>query len=135
MKIKDFILKFKDLFLYLIVGVIATLTEWIIFYCFENMLPAVHYNIATSIAYVISTFVNWLAGRLIVFKESNQSVFKELVKIYLTSIVGLLLNLAIMYVCVDLLTLDSMLSKIIATGIVFFFNFLVRKLFIYKKQG
>lgn len=122
----------KEFFLYLIVGGIATVTEWVLFFLLDRC--AVHYTVATVIAYVISTFVNWLAGRMLVFKENRQSVWKEILGVYIASVVGLLLNLAIMWVAVDCLTVNEMISKIAATGIVFFYNFLVRKLLIYKKE-
>lgn len=122
----------KDFLLYLIVGGIATVSEWVLFYIFDKML--IHYTVATIIAYLISTFVNWLAGRIIVFKESHQPFLKEIAGIYITAVVGLLMNLAIMWVAVDFLSINEMISKIAATGIVFFYNFLVRKLVIYKEK-
>lgn len=123
----------KELFLYLIVGGIATLAEWGIFRLFDSAL-SVHYTLSTVIAYLLSTFVNWAAGRLLVFRESHQPFWREILKIYLAAIAGLLMNLAIMFICVDLLRMDEMLSKILATGIVFLFNFLIRKLYIYKNR-
>jgi len=39
-----------------------------------------------------------------------------------------------MYIFVSKFNLPDMLSKIIATGIVFFYNFLVRKFIIYKNN-
>ena len=123
----------KELFLYLIVGGIATLAEWGIFRLFDSAL-SVHYTLSTVIAYLLSTFVNWAAGRLLLFRESHQPFWQEILKIYLAAIAGLLMNLAIMFICVDLLRMDEMLSKILATGIVFLFNFLIRKLYIYKKH-
>ena len=120
----------KDFLLYLIVGGIATISEWIIFYLLDKLL--LHYAVATTIAYILSTFINWLAGRILVFKESKQSLFKEILSIYLASMVGLLLNLLIMWITVDLLSVNEMLSKIIATALVFFYNFIIRKVLIYK---
>lgn len=122
----------KDFLLYLIVGGIATVTEWAIFWLLDKM--SVKYYIATVIAYVISTFVNWAAGRLIVFKAAKGGVIKEILSIYLASIVGLLLNLGIMWLLIDCMSFNNMLAKIIATALVFAFNFLVRKLLIYKKK-
>lgn len=122
----------KDFLLYVIVGGIATVAEWAVFFVLGKV--SLHYALATAIAYILSTFVNWLAGRILVFKERNQSFIKEIVSVYLASIVGLLLNLLIMWVAVDLLSLNEMLSKIAATGIVFVYNFLVRKLLIYKEK-
>lgn len=122
----------KELFLYLIVGGIATVSEWAVFFLLD--LCAVHYALATIVAYLLSTFVNWLAGRLLVFKENNLPFLKEIISIYLASIIGLLLNLLIMWVAVDLLSVSEMLSKIAATAIVFAYNFLVRKFLIYKQK-
>lgn len=122
----------KDFLLYLIVGGIATFTEWIIFFVLDKV--SFHYTLATIIAYILSTFVNWLAGRILVFKQNQQPIFKEILEIYIASIVGLLMNLVIMWVAVDFLAFNEMLSKIVSTAIVFFYNFLVRKLLIYKKH-
>lgn len=123
----------KDLLLYLVVGIIATLTEWILFWALDGLL-ALHYVPATVIAYLLSTLANWGAGRLLVFRESSLPLWKELLQIYLAAAAGLGMNLAVMFVCVDLLCMGEMLSKILATGIVFLFNFLIRKLYIYKKR-
>ncbi len=122
----------KDFLLYLIVGGIATVTEWVLFFILDKI--SFHYTLATVIAYILSTFVNWFAGRILVFKENKQSVLKEILEIYITSIIGLLLNLAIMWAAVELLAFNEMFSKMSATAIVFFYNFLVRKLLIYKQQ-
>lgn len=124
----------RELFLYLIVGGLATLVEWIGFWLFNGVLH-IQYLIATAIAFIISTFANWVFGRLLVFKDpGGQSLTKELASIYLASSVGLLLNLIIMYILVDFLSIHEMFSKMTATVLVFSYNYLVRKLVIYKKK-
>lgn len=123
----------SDLFLYLIVGGLATIVEWSGFWIFFDMLH-IQYLLATALAFVFSTFANWLFGRLLVFRgKHNQSLLKELASIYLTSIGGLLLNLAIMYVMVECLSVWEMLAKVTATVLVFSYNYLIRKKLIYKK--
>lgn len=122
----------KEFLLYLVVGGIATVTEWVLFFIMDKCY--IHYAIATIIAYLLSTLVNWWAGRLLVFKESYGSFLKEILSIYVASIVGLLLNLVIMWLAVDIANMNEMISKILATAIVFFYNFLVRKLLIYKRR-
>lgn len=120
----------KEFALYFIVGGIATVTEWVLFFVLERCL--LHYVPATVVAYLLSTFVNWLAGRILVFKKSSQPIFKEILGIYLVSIVGLLLNLLVMWLAVDLFSLHEMISKMLATALVFFYNFIMRKLCIYR---
>ena len=128
MKLKQSLLQ---LFLYLIVGSFATLVEWLAFYAL-NTVCSLHYATATALAFVLSTAANWAFGRLILFRGAQQNTAAELAKIYAVSVIGLLLNLAIMAVAVEKIGLAEMLSKIGATGIVFAWNFLVRKLVIYK---
>ena len=130
---KLFSLLHSDLFLYLIVGGLATVVEWGGFWIFFDIL-GIQYLLATALAFVFSTFANWAFGRLLVFKgKQNQSLMKELASIYLTSLGGLVLNLIIMYVMVDFIGIWEMLAKITATVLVFSYNYLIRKKVIYKK--
>lgn len=124
---------FSQIFIYAIVGGIATLVEWIIFYLCDTFTP-IHYQLSTAIAFFFSTFANWIFGKLLLFKEKTKSVILELLQIYLVSIIALLLNMLIMYIAVEKIQLQTFFSKVIATAIVFFWNFLVRKCFIYKKK-
>ncbi len=125
--------KFKPLFLYLIVGGLATVVEWGAFRVLTYSLH-VQYLLATAIAFFFSTFANWAFGRLLVFKKAEgRSLLQEIGAIYLTSIGGLLLNLAIMFVLVQFFSVGEMLSKMIATVLVFAYNYLIRQRLIYKK--
>lgn len=133
MRNKVFALLRSDLFLYLIVGGLATIVEWGCFWVFFDML-LIQYLLATALAFVFSTFANWAFGRLLVFwGKQRQSLLKELASIYLTSLGGLLLNLIIMYVMVDFMGIWEMFAKITATILVFSYNYLIRKKLIYKK--
>ena len=121
------------LFGYLIVGGLATIVEWVGFWLFSEKI-GIAYLLATTFAFAVSTFANWLFGRLLVFRGTqSQSLLREILSVYLASIVGLLLNLLIMFVLVQLLTVGRMPAKIIATILVFAYNYLIRKLVIYKK--
>ncbi|MDE6705526.1 MAG: GtrA family protein [Treponemataceae bacterium] len=119
--------------IYTSVGGTATAIDWGIFALLTFVLN-VHYLLAAAIAFVISTFANWLLGRLILFRNAprRDSLLVELLKVYATTLVGLLLNLLIMWVAVERFGLHKMAAKVIATGIVFFWNFSVRKFVIYK---
>lgn len=135
-KILDFLKsrQFKDLMGYVLVGGLATIVEWAIFWILNTPLKA-HYILATAVAFIFSTFANWGFGRLFVFKKpKEQSLLKEIASVYLASMAGFVFNIIIMFFLVNLLKLNEMLSKIIATGVVFIYNFLIRKLLIYKKQ-
>ena len=131
---KQFLDKYMGgLFGYLIVGGLATIVEWAGFWLFSEKL-SIEYLLATALAFAISTFANWLFGRLLVFRgKQQQSLLREILSVYLASIVGLLLNLLIMFLLVQLLGMEKMIAKMAATVLVFTYNYLVRKLIIYRK--
>ena len=58
---------------------------------------------------------------------------RELLPLYLVSAVGLVLNLILMSFLVGLFSFPAMPAKIMATGIVFFWNFGVRKTWFFEK--
>lgn len=131
--IKTLFFKFLPLISYFFVGLLATLVEWIFFYLFDNVI-GFHYQAATVLAIVISTFANWFFGRLITFRNAEKgNVILEIAKIYLVSIVGLLINMLLMWIFVEKAGVKEMYSKMITTCIVFAYNFLIRKLVVYRK--
>lgn len=124
---------FRQLFSYLIVGGIATIVEWVCFYMFSYR-AHIHYLLATTLAFAISTAANWLAGRLLTFRAAEkQPIWQEFIKIYAVSVMGLVFNLLLMYLFVQRAGLAKMTGKIIATILVFAWNFVVRKFWIYRK--
>lgn len=123
---------------YFFVGGIAAIVEWVFFALFSNVLD-IHYIIATCLAFVFSTAANWGLGRLWTFKDNTSYVNKKAQEIFLVfavSAIGLLLNMGLMYLFVTVLSLNTSIlktiSKIVATGIVFFWNFFIRKYVVYK---
>jgi len=117
---------------YVIVGASATLVEWLFFWILDGQLH-IGYLLATALAFAIATAANWALGRLLTFRGvQTKDRRTELIQIYAVSVVGLLANLGLMALMVQGLSLPRMLAKIIATFIVFGWNFLSRKLWIYK---
>lgn len=118
---------------YLFVGGGATLVEWLFFWIFDSAL-GIQYLVSTILAMIVSTFSNWLFGRLWTFRNAEkQNIALEIGKVYATAAVGILLNLLIMRILVGNCGMHDMIAKIIATLIVFAYNFLIRKLVIYRK--
>ena len=63
----------------------------------------------------------------------KQNIWLEIGKVYAAAAVDILLNLLIMRILVGTVGIQDMVAKIIATIIVFAYNFLIRKLVIYRK--
>lgn len=123
---------------YFFVGGVAAIVEWVMFFIFANVLQ-INYFVSTVIAFIFSTTANWILGRITTFKDNNtykDKKAKEAFLVFIVSAIGLLFNLILMYLFVTVMGFDSSLgktlSKIAATGIVFIWNFLIRKLVIYR---
>ncbi len=128
----------KQFISYFFVGGVAAIVEWVMFFIFANVLQ-INYFVSTVIAFIFSTTANWILGRITTFKDNNtykDKKVKEAFLVFIVSAIGLLFNLILMYLFVTVMGFDSSLgktlSKIAATGIVFIWNFLIRKLVIYK---
>lgn len=128
----------KQFISYFFVGGVAAIVEWVMFFIFANVLN-IHYFVSTVIAFIFSTTANWILGRITTFKDNTSykdKKAKEAVLIFVVSAIGLVFNLILMYLFVTVFgfngKIGSTCSKIAATGIVFIWNFLIRKLVIYK---
>ena len=117
---------------FVIVGGIATIIDYIIFFTLHELLkvPTLPSNITS---FTISVIYNYIASVKWVFDVKKDDPKKQFVIFLILSIIGLLINTAIVYVTIDILKWYSLICKVIATGIVMVFNFITRKIFLEKK--
>ena len=117
---------------FVIVGGIATIIDYIIFFILHELLkvPTLPSNITS---FTISVIYNYIASVKWVFDVKKDDPKKQFVIFLILSIIGLLINTAIIYVTIDILKWYSLICKVIATGIVMVFNFITRKIFLEKK--
>lgn len=102
-------------------GVLFVLTEQI----------GLSYIISNIISVSLSTIVNYILSKIIVFNFSN--TLRNFVVFIILSIVGLIINESLIILCVNVFTIDYKLGKIIATGVVMCFNYLTRKYMLKEK--
>lgn len=140
-KLIDQILKFG------VVGFIAFFIDFGIFKLLSSVF-GVYYLIANFFGFTISLIFNYVASMTFVFeRKENADKQAEFVIFTILSVIGLLLNELIIYVCIEgiyqnipLLTAHmsrqwaETFGKVIATGIVMVYNFITRKIFLEKKE-
>lgn len=91
------------------------------------------YIAATFISFVVGVALNWFLGRKLVFGKSIHSTKKEFALILGTSVVGIILQLSIITIGIEFLSLYPLISKIFAIGISFFWNYWYRIMIIYPR--
>ena len=117
---------------FVIVGGISTVIDYIIFFILHDILK---WNtiISNVLGFTVSVIYNYIASIRWVFDVNKDNDQKKQFIIFITlSIIGLIINTGIVYVCVDIIKLYSLIGKVIATAIVMVFNFITRKAFLEK---
>ncbi len=119
---------------YLFVGGCAAIVDISIFFIFAKLLN-LNYLLVSSVSFIIATLVNYLLSIKIVFISNVRFKTKtEVLLVYFISSLGLLMHLTILYIFIDQLLFEKMLSKFIATATVFVWNFSARNFFVFKKK-
>ncbi len=116
---------------YVGVGGTAAIVEWMSFALLIG--PArIHYLIAVTVSFIVATAVNYVLSVRFVFARGKYPAHKELFLLYLVSAIGLFINLLLMSLFVGYLSIIAIPAKIAATGIVFFWNFGARKMWVFE---
>lgn len=120
-------------FRYLFVGGIATVVDWGVLFALTEFLDLYHL-ISAIFAFVAGLGTNFLLSKLVVFSanEARANPVMEFLGYALIGVIGLGITELIMYLFTDRMSLYYMLSKAIATALVLVWNYLARKLLLYK---
>lgn len=116
---------------YFFVGGIAAVVDISSFILFASIL-GYNYLVVGALTFIIATLVNYILSIKFVFRSGvKHSKRKEILLVYIISTGGLCFNLIILYICHNTMNIELILSKLIATTIVFFWNYLARKFFVF----
>ena len=143
-KINNLIKKFlnKETISYLIFGVLTTIINIVVFWFAERELAFIMSEDAASlvgnvIAWVISVAFAFVTNKLFVF-ESKSMAFKVVMPELTGFVIARLLSLAFdegfMFVAIVLLSMNSLLAKIISNVFVVIINYVLSKFFIFKNK-
>lgn len=119
-----------QIFKFAIVGGVATIIDFVFLYLFREFC---HFPVLVSntLSFCISVIYNYIASVRWVFDVNKEKDARNQFVIFIVfSVLGLLLNNAIMWITVDFLSIYYLLAKVVATVIVMVFNFVTRKIFL-----
>ena len=128
--------KYKSLILYAVFGGLTTLVNmgayWL---CFNALgIPNVP---STIIAWFLAVSFAFITNKLWVFDSKSwkwQVLRKEIPAFISCRLATGVMDLVIMFVCVDLLGLHAMLMKLLSNVLVIILNYVFSKLVIFKKR-
>ena len=121
-------------FRFIFVGGTAFLIDFFIYYSLITFLN-VDYLISAAIAFFISVLANYYLSTSWVFNQSqieNRAI--EFNLFLAISFVGLIFTEILLYIFVDMCSIDEILAKILASILVLFWNFSARRVMFYGKK-
>ncbi len=125
---------FIQFFRYLFVGGFAFLVDFFLLF-FLSDFCGIYYLVSAAISFVVSLIVNYLISTFWVFNKNQiKNKIVEFGVFSLIGVIGLVFTEIILYVCTDVFGLYYLLSKIISTAIVMFWNFIARRVMFYGKE-
>jgi putative flippase GtrA len=116
---------------YLGIGIVATLVDWTIFYLLIGYL-GIFYLMALATSYSTSTVLNFFLNKRYTFRNTYRRVHFQLALFMAVAMVGLGINEIIMFSLANLIPggtteVALMASRVIATIMVFMWNFALNK--------
>jgi putative flippase GtrA len=115
---------------YFIMAAFVVCIELLVFALINTGL-GITYLIATPVSMAVSFVLNWYFSKVYVFNGSRHKAHVEFSLVLVTSLVGVGIQLVVTGFCINKLHLLPIIGKFFAIIITFFWNFWVRKRYIF----
>lgn len=135
---KNLFIKYKEIIMYLIFGVLTTVISLIVYYLLTFTILDANNPLLLQIANIIS----WVGGvlfayftnRKYVFESKNTNKVKEFTSFVGARVATLILDMLIMGVGVTWLAFNDKVMKLISQVLVIVGNYILSKLIVFKKN-
>lgn len=125
--------RYRELIDYIFFGGLTTLVNIVVFFILDSGLNW-PYLIANAVAIIVSILFAYITNKLFVFKstaKSFQENFIEFLKFIGFRLISGLADMLTMWVLVDLIAVDTSISKLLTQFIVVVLNYVFSKFFIF----
>ena len=126
--------KYGEIIRYLIVGVLTTLVSIVSYFVCARIF-LISYMISTVLSWILSVLFAFFTNKYFVFQSKSgdkNRIFRECIDFFGCRIVTLIIEIIIMWLFVDMIHVDDMISKIVVQFIVVVLNYVFSKLFVFQ---
>lgn len=121
----------RELFLYVVFGAFTFFVNIITYFLFENIM-GINYLISNILAWFFSVLFAYITNRIWVFESKSPDILKEMGLFFGGRIFSGAVDTGLMYLFIDVLTIEDMISKIVVQIIVIILNYVFSKLIVFK---
>lgn len=122
----------KEMLSYVFVGGMTTLVNYVVYFILLKIHS--HWLIANSISWFFAVLFAYYTNKRYVFKSKNE-VKKEFISFVLLRFMTLLIENVCLYLLIDLMNIQPMISKILVSFITICTNYVLCKFKIFKEEG
>lgn len=138
-KCKELMTKYREIIVYLIVGVLNTIVSFAANFVFERYLlnPDIAWQnfLINTAGWVTGVLFSYPLNRKWVFRSTNPHIFKEFFGFATSRVSTWILDVAVMWLTVNIMSMDYWIAKIfISSVLVTVANYVFSKLLIFKKK-
>lgn len=121
-----------QLFRYIFVGGFAFVADWLTMVMGVSV--GMNKYVAVAVAFVIGLIVNFILSKKLVFQEKSERTNEtgEFIVYGVIGLLGLLFTELLMYGMLEIIGIHYMIAKVIAAAIVLLWNFIARKVLLYR---
>lgn len=119
-----------ELVVYVIVGGLTTLVNFIVFFICTS--ASMYWFFANVISWVFAVLFAYITNRKFVFKSSDNDTKKEFLQFVGLRLVTLVIESALLFVCIQLMAMNENISKIIVSFVTVIGNYVFCKFLIFK---
>ena len=135
-RIRKLIFQYRHELLYLIFGALTTLVNFVV-YLGATRLAGMGTTAANALAWLMAVLFAYLTNRTWVFESQAtgaREIGAELLRFMAGRVATGLMDIAIMYVSVDLLGANDVVMKILSNVLVIILNYVISKLMVFRKK-
>ncbi len=135
---KELYEKYRELIHYLIAGVMTTVVSLIVYYgstaAFFDVNRASQLQAANILSWIAGVTFAYFVNRRFVFESENTDILNEAFKFYLARLGTLFMDMAVMGIGVSIVGGDDRYVKLLSQVLVIIANYVISKLFVFRKQ-
>ena len=132
MMIKTLFTKFRELILYGIIGCLTSSLDFLVYTALVSWI-GLYYIVANCISVLVGISTSFVLNRKYNFKVKDKAGRRFLVFLSV-GLCGLVMSNLILYLCIDIINWNELVSKLASIVLVVFFQFLLNKYVTFKKK-
>lgn len=136
-KLKEYYRKYRELIVYIIVGVLTTIVSWAVY-----AVCTIIMDITNPLLMQIAVLLRWVAGvifayftnRAYVFHSKNPNMLKEALSFASSRVVTLFLDMFIMWLLPSVFHMNDWIATFISAVLVTITNYVFSKFIVFRKK-